>query len=398
MKKLAMVVPDGCADFPLDELGGKTPLEAASTPAMDAVARNGTLGTVRTIPEGMPPGSDVANMSLLGYEPSVYHTGRAPIEAASMGVELSPDEVAFRMNLVNLDGGRMADYSAGAIPAEEARELVSAVAEALKETGVKVFPGVSYRNLLVARRPELVDAVCTPPHDITGEPFEQHLPRGEGAGLLKGLMDLSAEVLAGHPVNRARAARGELPANSIWLWGQGTRPEMPLFRERFGMRGAAISAVDLIRGLARLAGIDVIDVPGATGYYDTNYRGKGEAAVRALGRYEFVFVHIEAPDEAGHNGELGEKTRAIEMVDEHVVGPLLESSRAEGAGLVVASDHPTPLSVRTHTDSPVPFAACGEGIARKGGEGFSERAARATGVYHERGWELLPALIGGAYR
>jgi len=349
--KAAVLVGDGMADHPLPELGGRTPLEVARTPNMDLIAREGTGGLVRTIPDGMHPGSDVANLSVLGYDPKKYYTGRAPLEAASMGVELSEDEFAFRCNLVTVEDGIMADYSAGHISTEEARELISLLQRSLGSGDLRFHPGVSYRHLLVLRG-RYEDLITTPPHDITGRPVEDYLPEGEGADLLVELMRASEEVLTNSELNRRRLAEGRKPANMIWPWGGGRTPKLP----PFPLEGGVISAVDLVKGIGTLAGLEVFDVPGATGYLDTNYEGKASCALEILKDMDFVFLHVEAPDEAGHSGSLEDKIRAIEDFDEKVVGPLLEGIRKLGGRVLVLPDHRTPIPVRTHTPEPVPFA------------------------------------------
>ncbi|RME65067.1 MAG: cofactor-independent phosphoglycerate mutase, partial [Nitrospirae bacterium] len=299
--KYVVIIGDGMADRPLKELGGKTPLEAAFTPNMDKLAREGLIGRVRTIPEGFPPGSDVANLSILGYDPKKYYSGRAPLEAASMGVPLEDDDVAFRCNLVTLkynkQGTRaiMEDYSAGHISSEEARQLIEAIQEALGNEKIRFYPGVSYRHLCVIKNgPE--KAECVPPHDIIGREITEYLPHGEGEELLRDLMKRSVGVLKDHPVNKERISQGKNPANSIWLWGQGRKPSMPTYKEKYGLSGALVSAVDLTKGLGVYAGFEILQVPGVTGWIDTNYTGKAEASIKALERHDFVYIHVEAPD------------------------------------------------------------------------------------------------------
>jgi 2,3-bisphosphoglycerate-independent phosphoglycerate mutase len=313
--KYIILIGDGMADLPIEELQGKTPLEAAETPNMDLVARSGTLGLLRTVPRGYPPGSDVANLSILGYDPAKYYTGRAPLEAASMGVKLAPEDTAFRCNLVTLDWREgapvMDDYSSGHISTEEARELIIALDKTLSEESVRFHPGKSYRHLMVM--PDAPrELYLTPPHDITDKEIKPYLPAGEGAERLKKLIERSQEVLRDHPVNRARRDSGKKTADSIWLWGEGSAPRIPTFRDRFDIEGAIISAVDLMNGIGVYAGFEVIAVPGATGYLDTDYGAKAEYALKALKGKNLVCVHVEAPDEAGHQGSLEEKIRAIE--------------------------------------------------------------------------------------
>lgn len=392
--KYAVLIGDGMADEPLRELGGRTPLEAADIPNMREIARRGQVGQVRTVPAGMPAGSDVATLSVLGYDPRVYYSGRAPLEAARLGIELGPEDVAFRCNLITVEGGRIVDYSGGHITTGEARGLMEAVSRHLAAPGIEFFPGVGYRHICVVRDTDLVSTVCTPPHDVTGQPVQDHLPRGNRASLLVDLMLRSREVLEGHRINAARLARGQRPANMTWLWGQGVTPSMPSFSDRFGLRGGVISAVDLLNGIARLVGLELIDVPGATGYYDTNYEGKGARAIESLERSDFVLVHVEAPDEASHNGDLEQKVRAIESFDRHVVGPLLSRlDREPRARLLVLPDHPTPVRLRTHTGDPVPFAWCGHGIPAGGAPAYSEAAAAGSRLRIEEGHTLMWLLI-----
>jgi len=417
--KFAVVIPDGCADYPSEELGGRTPLEAAETPAMDEVARSGLVGRVRTVPDGYTPGSDVAIMSVLGYAPQEHFTGRAPLEAASMDIELGENDWAARANLVTVRDGRMADYSAGHISTPEARRLVESLNEAFSAEPIEFHAGNGYRNLLVRRGAGEVAAETTPPHDIAGQPVEEHLPRGKDAEFLKGLMERSSEVLAGHEVNAARRSRDHPEATQIWLWGGGKSTRLAPFREKFGLSAAVITAVDLVAGICRLAGWERIAVPGATGYYDTDYDGKCAAALEALGKFDLVLVHVEAPDEASHNRDAAEKVRAIERVDRRIVAPLLENL-GDSFRLLVLSDHYTLLSSGAHHGEPVPFAACGEGLgpsaggggSGSGAEAFSESAAAgavsgsgakgfseadaARGEFIERGPELMERFTGKA--
>ena len=393
--KYAVLLGDGMADRPLDELGGRTPLAAAATPCMDALAREGELGLVRTVPRGMAPGSDVANLSVFGYDPERYFTGRAPLEAASMGVPLGPEDVAFRCNLVTLEEGRMADFSAGHVSTAEAAELIRDLDRALGGAGVSFHPGVSYRHLMVWRNGK-DGAVCTPPHDIPGQPIREHLPVREGSVFLKDLMLRGQNVLRDHPVNRERAARGLPPANAIWLWGQGRPPRLPSFPEKYGLTGGVVAAVDLVKGIGAYAGLESAAVPGATGFLDTDYRGKALAALRILEERDFVYVHVEAPDEAGHMGNAAEKVRAIERFDAEVVGPVREGLEAMGHfRLLVLPDHPTPVPLRTHTGDPCPFVLYDSRRSGPGGPGFDESAAEASGLRLERGHEIMDRLVRG---
>ena len=391
--KYAVVIPDGMADYPLKALDGRTPLEAARTPCMDRLAGEGTVGLSRNVPEGMPPGSDVAIMSVLGYDPATYHTGRAPLEAPDIGVSLSEDDVAFRMNLVTIADGRMADYSAGHIGNEEARALVQTLRETLGDEPFQYFPGMSYRHLAVSRDKALLGVSCTPPHDITGREVQDYLPRGEKADVLIDAMEQAAAMLENHEVNAVRRDLRENPANAIWFWGQGTRPQLPLFKELRGLTGAMISAVALLRSLAVYAGLDRIDVPGITGYYDTNYRGKGEYAVAALENHDLVVAHVEAPDEAGHNKDVKAKVEAIERVDEEVLGVIVKGLEGVDARIMVLADHPTPIEVGSHTPEPAPFLMWGKGIPQSGVEGFGESSCRAAGKLISPGFKLMDVFL-----
>lgn len=391
--KYIIVVPDGMADDPLEELGGKTPLEAARTTNMDYLARHGTTGLVRTIPDGMPPGSDIGNMALLGYDPRTYHTGRAPLEAANLQITIADDEVAFRCNLVTVVDNKMSDYSAGHIRTKEAALLIDALNEGIGLDHVKFYTGKSYRHLLVlkARDPEVYCALRTiPPHDILGRDIKKYLPQGPEAGALLTLMEKSKGIFDGHPVNKVRIDLGENPADMIWLWGQGTGPDLPPFGQKFGVKGAIISAVDLVNGIGRLAGLEVIDVPGATGYYDTDYLGKAEHALESLKSGDFVYIHVEAPDEAGHNGDAKAKIAAIERIDQDIVGTVLNHyGEHADVRILILPDHPTPVKLRTHTADPVGFVMYGKGIGRDGSREYSETTAKENGLKFGSGEALL---------
>lgn len=391
--KYAIIIPDGAADLPLQELGGKTPLMAATTPNMDWIATHGKIGTVRTVPKGMPCGSDVAIMSVLGYDPRQYYTGRAPLEAAAQDLQVAPDEWIFRCNLVTIIDGIMEDYSAGHIRTEEARALIAELNRLLGGHTVKFFPGVSYRHLMTFKGN--VNVQTTPPHDILGQLVETHLPTGDGADLLRTLMDSSRTVLGQHEINTVRKDLGENPATSIWLWGQGKMPQLPSFQSRFGIKGVAITAVDLVRGLSKLIGWERIEVAGATGYLDTNYAGKGQAAVAALDQYDLVCVHVEAPDEAGHNADAQGKVDSITQIDKHIVGPILQKLRSTGDDwrILVLPDHPTPVAARTHTPDAVPFAIAGKRIETIVGATFDEAAAAAADLHVDHGPELMEYFL-----
>lgn len=398
--KYVILQGDGMADYPVDELGGKTPLEAAATPNMDWLAARGTFGLAHTIPPGFPPGSDVGNLSILGYDPTLYHTGRSPLEAASMGIALGERDIAFRCNLVSLraNGSEivMEDFTAGHISSAEAAEIVRDLNRKLGGDGIEFHPGVSYRHLMVWRGGE-EKMTTTPPHDITDRQVDAYLPRGPGAQRLLRLMERSEELLANHPVNRKRREKGEKPAASIWLWGQGKAPKMPTLAQRFGISGAVISAVDIINGLGVYAGLERVQVPGITGYFDTNYRGKGEYGLRALDEKDFVFIHVEAPDEAGHMGDAAKKIKAIEDFDEKVVGTVLGGmDRWEEWRLLLMPDHPTPIAVKTHVPDAVPFVLFASSQSRVAKPlRYSERDAKKTGLVVNRGHTLIEALTGG---
>ena len=391
------------ADRPLRELGGKTPLQKAVTPYMDKLAREGSLGRVRTIPEGMQPGSDVANLSILGYDPHQYYSGRAPLEAASIGIKLKKTDIAYRCNLVTLKFNRnktraiMEDYSSGHISTAEAAELIHAVGRSLGSERIRFYPGVSYRHLMVWTNGS--DAVeCVPPHDIIGKNIVDYLPIGRGEEVLRKLLRDSVDILEGHPVNRSRIRQGKNPGNSIWLWGQGRKPALPTFKQRYSMAGALVSAVDLTKGLGICAGFEVLNVPGITGYLDTNYRGKASAALEALKKVDFVYIHVEAPDEAGHAGDWKDKIRAIEDFDALVVGTVVERAAELGDyRILLLPDHPTPVALRTHTADPVPFVLFDSRETRKKGkEGFSESILEKKGLLDfEEGHTLMDYFIKG---
>jgi 2,3-bisphosphoglycerate-independent phosphoglycerate mutase len=400
--KYIVLVGDGMGDRPIDELDGKTPLEAAKTPNMNFIAEKGRVGLTNMIPGRMAPASDVANLSILGYDPRKYYTGRGPLEAANMGIDIKGDEVAFRCNLVTVSDGRMVDYSAGHISSDEASTLINELNARMGREDMRFYAGVSYRHLLIFKSKDnedlkgFLDVKCTPPHDIAGKKIERRLPKkGEHADFIYRLMDESREVLAGHEVNKVRLDLKENPANMIWLWGQGTKPSMPKFKDHFGIEGSIISAVDLIKGIGRIIGLNVINVPGATGYYDTNYLGKAQYALDSLKDKDFVFVHVEAPDEAGHNGDLREKINSIEKFDKFVVGTILDhfKSSNEEFRILVLSDHATPVSLKTHSRDHVCFAMYGTDIEQDAIMYFNEKEARSSKFRVDRGHELMEFFI-----
>jgi 2,3-bisphosphoglycerate-independent phosphoglycerate mutase len=404
--KYAIVIPDGCADEPQAALGGKTPLQAAQKPNMDQIARTGVVGRSNNVPAALTAASDVATLSLVGYDPQVVYTGRAPLECVAMGLTLGPNDWAVRCNLVTLEGGKMRDFTAGHISNEEGAALMDAIQQKLGGPvpgGLLEFhPGVSYRNLMIYRvhgASPFSDKIKTQaPHDIPDQPIEGYLPQdptGSGAMLLRDLMERSKEVLRDHPVNRERAAKGKRPATQIWLWGQGRAPRLKPFFETFGKRGAIVSAVDLVRGVGMLAGWARIDVPGATGYLDTDYAAKGRYAVQALPSYDLVCVHVEATDEASHEGRADAKVQALEQIDRHIVGPLLEVLPSYDAWrILVSPDHRTLLRTRAHTHGAVPFTVTGTGVVGLGQPTYDETVAAESTLAFELGHELMPWFLG----
>ena len=403
--KFALVIPDGVADEPQPILGGKTPLQAAAIPQMDEVARCGIVGRADHVPASMPSGSDVGTMSLFGYDPLEFHTGRAPLEAAAQGIELGPLDWCIRCNFVTIDEGRMTSFTAEQIPTDLARTLIEILQkDRCGDEHWKYYAGVSYRNLVVYRArntpaPFSSKTLTTPPHDITGQLVKSYLPIGPGAELLCEMMERSKPLLAACPENRSRSATGSHTATQTWLWGQGQRPTLKPFIERFGQRGAVITAVDLLRGLGRLLGWKVIDVAGATGYLDTDYAAKGRAAIQALKDdvTDLIVVHVEATDEASHEGKADEKVRALERIDEHIVGPLHDYLRSQGEyRLLICPDHPTFLRTKTHSHGYVPFAMCGTGFASDTATTYDEIAASQSPICLDRGCELIPMLFHGS--
>jgi 2,3-bisphosphoglycerate-independent phosphoglycerate mutase len=391
--KYAVVLGDGMSDYPVKELRDRTPLMYASKPNMDFMARHARhYGLCQTTVENLPAGSDVANLAVMGYDPVKYYNGRGPLEAMSMGVKLKPNDVAFRCNLITVRDGLIADYSAGHVTSEEAAELIRYVDRAMGNNGTKFYPGISYRHLMVLDG-KGSGAVCDAPHDYTGEPVEGHLPRGEEHERLIEMIKRSWELLGSHPINKKRVAAGKNPANSIWPWGQGRAPTMPHFREKYGLTGSVISAVDLIKGLGASAGLEVINVPGATGYFDTDYRAKAEHALKSLEKNDFVFIHVEAPDEAGHEGMVKEKVKAIEDLDSMVVGPMLEGLRRFGDfRLLVCPDHPTPLSIKTHARDPVPYIIYDSTRSGSPAKAYDE-ISMADGFFIKDGYRLMDLFI-----
>ena len=403
--KYVIVIPDGCADEPIEALQGKTPLQAAELPAMDALARRGMLALSNNTPAHLPAGSEVANLCLFGYDPDVYFTGRAPLEAAAQGIQLGADDWAVRCNLVTIEDQIMVDFTADHISTEEATKLLkSAQDELLGDSGIdaclEFVPGVSYRNLMIFRgrpgcqAPFSRETRSRAPHDLTDLSVTDDFPRGPGSDILVRLMNDSAELFAQHPVNRARIAEGKRPATNVWLWGLGGAPNLPSFQDRFGVRGVMITAVDLLRGIAALIGWPRIEVQGATGYLDTNYAGKGQAAIDALDEYDVVCVHIEAPDEASHEGRHDAKIEALEQIDRHIVGPLAEAAASHGDHrILVSPDHPTPCSTKKHSHGMVPLVMAGSGIEADSQSTYDEVAAEASQRRFDQGWDLMDFFV-----
>ena len=400
--KYIVVLGDGMADWKLDDLGGKTPLQYAEKPHIDALAAHAEVGLCRTVPEGFKPGSDVANLSVMGYDPHECYTGRSPLEAVSIGIDLKDTDVTLRCNLVTLsdeekyEDRRMLDYSAGEILTAEARQLIESLKKEFDSSDFTLYAGVSYRHCLVAH-----GGVCghtlTPPHDITGKPIRDFLPQGPQAELYLRMMKRSADILKDHPVNAARRAAGKNPANSAWFWGEGTKPALENFREKFGKRGGVISAVDLVKGIGILAGMKVIEVEGATGNYDTNFAGKADAALHALLQdgLDFIYIHMEAPDECGHQGDIAHKVYSIEQIDSRVVAMLTEGLRKAGEDfrMLICPDHPTPIAVRTHVADPIPYLLFDSRKQVSGPSSYDEESAKQTSIFIEKGWELMKRLL-----
>jgi 2,3-bisphosphoglycerate-independent phosphoglycerate mutase len=402
--KWVIIIPDGCADYAVESLGGKTPLQYANVPAMDEIARLGIVGQSDNTPLHFPAGSEVANMALFGYDPNLYFTGRAPIEAAAQGIQLGPHDFAIRCNLVTVIDQVMVDFTADHISNAEGKELLKACQEKLGSDRWEFVPGVSYRNLLIYRGkpnepvPFSSETRTRAPHDLTDDLVIHDYPKGPGCDYLCDLMAGSEPIFADHPVNAARKASGKRPATTLWLWGLGKTPQLQSFQSRFGLTGVMITAVDLLRGLGALVGWERIEVDGATGYLDTNYAGKGAAAIEALNKVDVVCVHIEAPDEASHEGRADEKVKALEAIDKHIVGPIHDALRKHGDyRILVMPDHPTPVGTKKHSHGWVPFATCGKGIEPDRNFSYDEISA-ATGKSFANGWDLMPEWIQGSMR
>ncbi|WP_324822817.1 cofactor-independent phosphoglycerate mutase [Sinanaerobacter sp. ZZT-01] len=402
--KYLILVADGAGDEPIKELGGKTPLETANIKNINQLAKKGTVGVVSTVPEGIAPGSDAANLSVMGYDPRVYLTGRSPLEAASIGIDMSDTDVAFRCNIVTLQGEgayedlTVLDHSAGDITTEEADELIKAVNEKFGNELIQFYTGVSYRHCMIVKNGE-TDYVLTPPHDILTKKVREYMPKGEGADFIYNMMKESYELLSKHPVNIRRVEKGLNPANSIWIWGQGKKPQLSSFYDKYQIKGATISAVDLIKGIGICAGLKSVDVEGATGTIHTNFSGKAEAAIQQFkDGMDFIYLHVEAPDECSHQGDLSGKISSLELIDEKIVGPVIEYLRSTGEAFrfLVLPDHQTPISIRTHAGKPVPFVLYDSSKETEADEskGFNETAAAASGLFFGNGYELTDYFFG----
>jgi 2,3-bisphosphoglycerate-independent phosphoglycerate mutase len=393
--KYSVVIIDGAAGLPLPQRGNKTCLELAAIPNLDDLAGGGMTGLAQTVPEGMEPSSACACMSVLGYDPRVYYRGRSAIEAVSLDIPVAEGEVLFRCNLVSVVGGRMQSYSAGYISTEESRELIGALNEDLGDDNVRFYPGVSYRNILRLKGHEdALSAECTPPHDIPDKAVKDHLPKGRGSEILRDLMQRSEAVLQRHPINLGRKSRGELPATTIWLfWGSGQIPAMPSFRESYGVSAALTSGVDLLKGLGKMAGMKILDIEGVTDGPDNDYAAQANGAISALEEYDLVVIHIEAPDEAAHAGNINDKIEAIERIDKEVVGRLRAYAK-DDLRVLAMPDHPTPIEIRTHSPEPVPFLLWGKGFVSNGAKMYTEAAAKATGLLVPDGYKIMGRFLG----
>jgi 2,3-bisphosphoglycerate-independent phosphoglycerate mutase len=395
--KYCVIIPDGMADYKLEKLSGRTPLEAARTPNLDNISSNGILGVVNTVPKNFKPGSDIACLSVLGYDPKVYYTGRAPLESASLGIELGEKDWAVRCNLITAIDGILEDFSAGHISDNEAELIMSILNEQLAGGSVRFYAGKSYRNIMVYNGDIAIEADCTPPHDIIGKSITQNLPKGKGSEILIDLMRSSYHLLEDHELNKVRVDLGDNPANMIWLWGQGKRPSLVPFEQLYGISGAVITGVDLLRGLATYIGWNIIEVPGATAYLDTDYDAKARYAIEAMETHDLVLIHVEAPDEAGHEGNIHEKIRAIENIDKKIIGPVLGALKKYNEfRILILPDHYTPISKRTHTSDPVPFTIYGAVSGNISKLSFSESNAEQTGLRVKKGYKLMSHFIEGS--
>ncbi|EKD26369.1 MAG: hypothetical protein ACD_79C01236G0002 [uncultured bacterium] len=391
--KYVMIIPDGLGDYPVGIIGDKTPVEAAYTPNLDEISLKGRLGLCHTTPSGFDPGSDVCIMSLMGYNPKEYYSGRAPLEAESLGIKVKEDDLVIRCNLIHTNEGKIIDHCAGHITSDESKELIKTLSEKLGSDIIKFYPGVSYRNILVWKSKKQFDLKTIPPHDVPGELIEKNLPRGNDKDFLIDLMLKSRDILKDHPVNIKRRNTGKPTADMIWLWGSGFKPHLTSFKEKFGLNGCVISAVDLIRGIASIIGLKEIKVPGITGYFDTNYEGKGKYGVEALKDNDFLIIHIESPDEAGHAGKLDEKIKAIECIDKFIIGPIYEELKKHSKyRILISPDHYTPVEKKIHINEPVPFVINGYGINSEN-KLFSERNANESSLVFKDGYKMMSLLL-----
>lgn len=401
--KYLVVLCDGMADYPVEELGNKTPMQAAHKPNMDTLARDSEVGLVKTVADGLKPGSDVANLSVLGYDPAVYYSGRSPLEAGSIGIDMEPTDVSFRCNLVtlsdeeNFEDKTIIDYCAGDISSAEAKQLIDYLKGYFDNDRFCLYAGVSYRHCLIWHNGTLDVGTLTPPHDITGKKIAKYIPTAENARPLLEMMKRSCELLANHPINIERVKKGLNPANAVWFWGEGVRKPLASFKDKFGLNASMISAVDLLKGIGKFSGMHVVNVEGATGYLDTNFEGKAEAAAKEFAAgSDFVYVHIEAPDECGHRHEIQNKVKAIELIDQKVLAPLIEALKAYGEyRIMILPDHPTPLALRTHTNDPVPYLIYDSRVRKNGVDCFCEETAKQTGIYVPTGHTLIDKFIKG---
>ncbi len=397
MTKYVVLLCDGMADYPVEELGSKTPMGASVTPNMNKLAKVSRMGLVKSVADGLKPGSDVANLSILGYNPDIYYSGRSPLEAGSIGIDMKPTDVSFRCNLVTLsdeekyEDKTILDYCADDISTEEAKILIDYLAEKLNNEEFQLYSGVSYRHCLIWNNGTLDVGTLTPPHDITGKPIKEYIPTAENAKKLYDMMVKSYDLLKDHPVNKARIERGKRPANSMWFWGEGVRKALMPFDEKYGFKGSIISAVDLLKGIGKFSGMNVVDVEGATGYIDTNFDGKAQACIEELEKgQDFVYIHVEAPDECGHRHEIENKKKSLELIDEKILGPVLEAlEKYDDYKILICPDHATPLALRTHTNDPIPYLMYHKNDEVEGQPEFTEETAKATGVYVEEGHTLL---------
>lgn len=399
--KHVVLLCDGMADTPVIELNNKTPMEAANKPNMDKLAKDSTIGLVKTVADHLKPGSDVANLSVLGYDPDVYYSGRSPLEAGSIGIDMKPTDVSFRCNLVtlsdeeNYEDKTILDYCADDISTEEAKELINFLAQHFDNDEFKLYSGVSYRHCLIWDNGTLDVGTLTPPHDITGKPIKDYIPKHPNAQKLYAMMVKSYDLLKDHPVNKARIEKGLRPANSMWFWGEGVRKSLTPFTEKYGLKGSMISAVDLLKGIGKFTEMNVVNVEGATGYLDTNFSGKAEAAIKELENgQDLVYIHVEAPDECGHRHEIENKVKAIEIIDEKILGPVLEAlEKYDDYKIIILPDHPTPLALKTHTNDPVPFLIYKKSEKHKGCDTFSEATAKSTGLFIDTGYKIMEYFI-----